>query len=173
MPARITHNEGTINGSKEHTYVEFILVGGGNTNHGGQVIKNFGRIKCKTIVNVMIGAGNIKGCPSSITWSASDNTKAQITSDYGFEYLKEDNNGTNNWHNDIVIAKGGEETLLIDNLTGEEVRYGDNKNKPGTCAIKILTTDYANAIVTGNPEVKTDGDYKILVWKQPGTIEAA
>ena len=44
MPARIIHNEGTINGSKEHVYVEYILVGGGNTNHGGQVIKNFGRI---------------------------------------------------------------------------------------------------------------------------------
>ena len=167
MPARITHNEGTINGSTEHAYVEFILVGGGNTNHGGQVIKNFARIKCKTIVNVMIGAGNIKGCPSKITWSASDNTKSQITSDYGFEYLKD-----SAWHNDTIIAKGGEETLLIDNLTGEEVRYGDNVNKPGTCAIKMLSTDYANAIVTGSPEIKTDGDYKILVWNQPGTIQA-
>ena len=167
MPARITQNEGTINGSKEHTYVEFILVGGGNTNHGGQVIKNYGRIKSKTIVNVMIGAGNIKGCPSKITWSASDNTKSQITSDYGFEYLKD-----SNWHNDTIIAKGGEETLVIDNLTGEEVRYGDNANKPGICAIKMLSTDYINTIVTGNPEVKTDGDYKILVWNQPGTIQA-
>ena len=167
MPARITHNEGTITGSKEHTFVEFILVGGGNTNHGGQVIKNYGRIKSKTIVKIMIGAGNIKGCPSSITWSASDNTKSQITSDYGFEYLKD-----SNWNNDKIIAKGGEETLVIDNLTGEEVRYGDNVNKPGTCAIKMLSTDYANAIVTGNPEVKTDGDYKILVWNQPGTIQA-
>ena len=89
MPARITHNEGTITGSKEHVYTEFILVGGGNLNHGGQVIKNFARIKCKTNVIISIGAGNIKGCPSSITWSASDNTKAQITSDYGFEYLKD------------------------------------------------------------------------------------
>ena len=71
MPVRIKRNEGTINGSTEHSFVEFILVGGGNTNHGGQVIKNFARIKCKTIVNVMIGAGNIKGCPSKITWSAS------------------------------------------------------------------------------------------------------
>lgn len=168
MPARITNNTGTINGSKEHAYVEFILVGGGNTNHGGQVIKNFARIKCKTITIISIGAGNIKGCPSSITWSASDNTKAQIISDYGFEYLKD-----NNWHNDKVIAKGGEETLVIDNLTGEEVRYGDNVNKPGTCAIKMLDTDYVNAISTGNPEVKTDGDYKILVWSQPGTLQVS
>jgi len=167
MPARITHNEGTINGSKEHTFVEFILVGGGNTNHGGQVIKNYGRIKSKTIVNIMIGAGNIKGCQSTITWSASDNTKTQITSDYGFEYLKD-----SIWHNDTIIAKGGEETLLIDNLTGEEVRYGDNVNRPGTCAIKMLATDYTNTLVTGNPEVKTDGDYKILIWSQPGTIQA-
>lgn len=166
MPARIVYNEGTINGSKEHTYVEFILVGGGNTNHGGQVVKNFARIKCKTIVKIMIGAGNIKGCPSSITWSA-DNTNSQITSDYGFEYLKD-----SNWHNDKVIAKGGEETLVIDNLTGEEVRYGDNVNRPGTCAIKLLATDYTNAIVTGNPTVNTDGDYKILVWNQAGTIQA-
>ena len=89
MPARITHNEGTITGSKEHVYTEFILVGGGNLNHGGQVIKNFARIKCKTITTISIGAGNIKGCPSSITWSASDNTKAQITSDYGFEHLRD------------------------------------------------------------------------------------
>ena len=37
-------------------------------------------------------------------------------------------------------------------------------NKPGTCAIKMLSTDYINSIVTGNSEVKTDGDYKILVW---------
>lgn len=166
MPARIVYNEGTINGSKEHTYVEFILVGGGNTNHGGQVVKNFARIKCKTIVKIMIGAGNIKGCPSSITWSA-DNTNSQIVSDYGFEYLKD-----SNWHNDKVIAKGGEETLVIDNLTGEEVRYGDNVNRPGTCAIKLLATDYTNAIVTGNPTVNTDGDYKILVWNQAGTIQA-
>ena len=165
MPARIIHNEGTINGSKEHVYVEYILVGGGNTNHGGQAIKNFGRIKCKTIVNIMIGAGNLRGCKSTITWKESDNTKAQIVSDYSFEYLKD-----SNWHNDKIVAKGGEETLLIDNLTGEEVRYGDNVNKPGTCAIKMLSTDYANAIVTGNPEVKTDGDYKILVWKQAGTL---
>ena len=56
------------------------------------------------------------------------------------------------------------------NLTGTETRYGDNVNKPGTCAIKMLGTDYTNAIVTGNPEVKTDGDYKILVWKQAGTL---
>jgi len=167
MPARIINNTGTINGSKEHTFVEFILVGGGNTNHGGQVIKNYGRIKSKTIVNIMIGAGNIKGCQSTITWSASDNTKTQITSDYGFEYLKD-----SIWHNDTIIAKGGEETLLIDNLTGEEVRYGDNVNRPGTCAIKMLATDYTNTLVTGNPEVKTDGDYKILVWNQPGTIQA-
>jgi len=167
MPARIINNTGTINGSKEHTFVEFILVGGGNTNHGGQVIKNYGRIKSKTIVNIMIGAGNIKGCQSTITWSASDNTDAQITSDYGFEYLKD-----SIWHNDTIIAKGGEETLLIDNLTGEEVRYGDNVNRPGTCAIKMLATDYTNTLVTGNPEVKTDGDYKILVWNQPGTIQA-
>jgi len=167
MPARISHNEGTINGSTEHSFIEFILVGGGNTNHGGQVIKNYGRIKSKTIVKIMIGAGNIKGCQSTITWSASDNTKSQITSDYGFEYLND-----NNWHNDTIIAKGGEETLVIDNLTGEEVRYGDNVNRPGTCAIKMLSTDYANAIVTGSPEIKTDGDYKILVWNQPGTIQA-
>jgi len=167
MPARISHNEGTINGSTEHSFIEFILVGGGNTNHGGQVIKNYGRIKSKTIVKIMIGAGNIKGCQSTITWSASDNTKSQITSDYGFEYLND-----NNWHNDTIIAKGGEETLLIDNLTGEEVRYGDNVNRPGTCAIKMLATDYTNTLVTGNPEVKTDGDYKILVWNQPGTIQA-
>ena len=165
MPARITHNEGTITGSKEHVYIEFILVGGGNLNHGGQVIKNLARIKCKTITTILIGAGNIKGCSSSIYWSASDNTKAQITSDYGFEHLR-----NNNWDNSKIIAKGGEETLVIDNLTGEEVRYGDNVNKPGTCAIKMLATDYANTIVTGNPEVKTDGDYKILVWKQAGTL---
>ena len=167
MSAVISNNTGTITGGLEHVYVEFILVGGGNTNHGGQVIKNFARIKCKTIVNVMIGAGNIKGCQSTITWSASDNTKSQITSDYGFEYLND-----NNWHNDTIIAKGGEETLVIDNLTGEEVRYGDNVNRPGTCAIKMLSTDYTNTIVTGNPEVKTDGDYKILIWSQPGTIQA-
>ena len=167
MPARISHNEGTINGSTEHSFIEFILVGGGNTNHGGQVIKNYGRIKSKIIVKIMIGAGNIKGCQSTITWSASDNTKSQITSDYGFEYLND-----NNWHNDTIIAKGGEETLVIDNLTGEEVRYGDNVNRPGTCAIKMLSTDYTNTIVTGNPEVKTDGDYKILIWSQPGTIQA-
>ena len=167
MPARIVHNTGTITGSKEHVYTEFILVGGGNLNHGGQVIKNFARIKCKTNVIISIGAGNIKGCPSSITWSASDNTKAQITSDYGFEYLKD-----GNWHNDKVIAKGGEESLVIDNLTGTETRYGDNVNRPGTCAIKMLATDYTNAIVTGNPTVNTDGDYKILVWNQAGTIQA-
>ena len=168
MPARITHNEGTINGSKEHAYVEFILVGGGNTNHGRQVIKNFGRIKCKTIVNILIGAGNIKGCPSSITWIASDNTDSKITSEYGFEYLKD-----SNWNNDKVIAKGGEESLVIDNLTGTDTRYGDNINKPGTCAIKMLSTDYTNTIVTGNPEVKTDGNYKILVWSQPGTLQVS
>ena len=168
MPARITHNEGTITGSKEHVYTEFILVGGGNLNHGGQVIKNFARIKCKTNVIISIGAGNIKGCPSSITWSASDNTKAQITSDYGFEHLRD-----NTWDNSYIIAKGGEETLLIDNLTGEEVRYGDNVNKPGTCAIKMLATDYTNVIVTGNPEVKTDGDYKIIIWSQPGTLQVS
>ena len=168
MPARITHNEGTITGSKEHVYTEFILVGGGNLNHGGQVIKNFARIKCKTNVIISIGAGNIKGCPSSITWSASDNTKAQITSDYGFEHLRD-----NTWDNSYIIAKGGEETLLIDNLTGEEVRYGDNVNKPGTCATKMLATDYTNVIVTGNPEVKTDGDYKIIIWSQPGTLQVS
>ena len=168
MPARITHNEGTITGSKEHVYTEFILVGGGNLNHGGQVIKNFARIKCKTNVIISIGAGNIKGCPSSITWSASDNTKAQITSDYGFEHLRD-----NTWDNSYIIAKGGQETLLIDNLTGEEVRYGDNVNKPGTCAIKMLATDYTNVIVTGNPEVKTDGDYKIIIWSQPGTMQVS
>ena len=168
MPARITHNEGTITGSKEHVYTEFILVGGGNLNHGGQVIKNFARIKCKTNVIISIGAGNIKGCPSSITWSASDNTKAQITSDYGFEHLRD-----NTWDNSYIIAKGGEETLLIDNLTGEEVRYGDNVNKPGTCAIKMLSTDYINSIITGNPEVKTDGDYKIIIWSQPGTLQVS
>ena len=168
MPARIVHNTGTITGSKEHVYTEFILVGGGNLNHGGQVIKNFARIKCKTNVIISIGAGNIKGCPSSITWSASDNTKAQITSDYGFEYLKD-----GNWHNDKIVAKGGEESLVIDNLTGEEVRYGDNKNKPGTCAIKMLSTDYINSIITGNPEVKTDGDYKIIIWSQPGTLQVS
>ena len=168
MPARIVHNTGTITGSKEHVYTEFILVGGCNLNHGGQVIKNFARIKCKTNVIISIGAGNIKGCPSSITWSASDNTKAQITSDYGFEHLRD-----NTWDNSYIIAKGGEETLLIDNLTGEEVRYGDNVNKPGTCAIKMLATDYTNVIVTGNPEVKTDGDYKIIIWSQPGTMQVS
>jgi len=168
MPARIVHNTGTITGSKEHVYTEFILVGGGNLNHGGQVIKNFARIKCKTITTISIGAGNIKGCPSSITWSASDNTNAQITSDYGFEHLRD-----NTWDNSYIIAKGGEETLLIDNLTGEEVRYGDNVNKPGTCAIKMLATDYTNVIVTGNPEVKTDGDYKIIIWSQPGTLQVS
>ena len=168
MPARITHNEGTITGSKEHVYTEFILVGGGNLNHGGQVIKNFARFKCKSITTISIGAGNIKGCPSSITWSASDNTKAQITSDYGFEHLRD-----NTWDNSYIIAKGGEETLLIDNLTGEEVRYGDNVNKPGTCAIKMLATEYTNVIVTGNPEVKTDGDYKIIIWSQPGTMQVS
>ena len=102
MPARITHNEGTITGSKEHVYTEFILVGGGNLNHGGQVIKNFARIKCKTIVNILIGAGNIKGCPSSITWKGSNTP--HLLSDYGFEYLKD-----GNWHNDKIVAKGGEE----------------------------------------------------------------
>ena len=168
MPARISNNTGTITGGLEHVYVEFILVGGGNTNHGGQVIKNFGRIKCKTIVNILIGAGNIKGCPSSITWIASDNTDSKITSEYGFEYLKD-----SNWNNDKVIAKGGEETLVIDNLTGEEVRYGNNVNKPGTCAIKMLATDYVNAIPTGNSEVKTDGDYKIIIWSQPGTLQVS
>lgn len=169
MPSRITNNTGTINGSKEHTYVEFILVGGGNTNHGGQVIKNFGRIKCKTITIISIGAGNIKGCPSKITWSASDNTDAQITSDYGFEYLKD-----NTWDNSKIIAKGGEETLVIDNLTGEEVRYGDNVNKPGTCAIKMLTTEYNN-VVGGNlcSEVKTDGDYTILIWNQSSKFQVS
>ena len=166
MPARITHNEGTITGSKEHVYTEFILVGGGNLNHGGQVIKNFARIKCKTNVIISIGAGNIKGCPSSITWKGSNTP--HILSDYGFEYLKD-----SIWHNDKVIAKGGEETLVIDNLTGEEVRYGDNVNKPGTCAIKMLETDYTNIIVTGNPEVKTDGDYKIIIWSQPGTLQVS
>ena len=167
MPVGTLKNTGTITGSKEHVYVDFILVGRGNSFYGGQVVRNYARIKSKTIVKISIGAGNIKGCPSSITWSASDNTKAQITSDYGFEYLKD-----SIWHNDIIIAKGGEETLVIDNLTGEEVRYGDNVNKPGTCAIKMLSTDYTNTIVTGNPEVKTDGDYKILIWSQPGTIQA-
>ena len=167
MPVGTLKNTGTITGSKEHVYVDFILVGGGNSFYGGQVVRNYARIKSKTIVKISIGAGNIKGCPSSITWSASDNTKSQITSDYGFEYLKD-----SIWHNDTIIAKGGEETLVIDNLTGEEVRYGDNVNKPGTCAIKMLSTDYTNTIVTGNPEVKTDGDYKILVWNQPGTIQA-
>ena len=166
MPARITHNEGTITGSKEHVYTEFILVGGGNLNHGGQVIKNFARIKCKTIVNILIGAGNIKGCPSSITWKGSNTL--HLLSDYGFEYLKD-----GNWHNDKIVAKGGEESLVIDNLTGTETRYGDNVNKPGTCAIKMLETDYTNIIVTGNPEVKTDGDYKILIWSQPGTIKVS
>jgi hypothetical protein len=168
MPSRIIKNTGTIMNSKEHVYTEFILVGGGNLNHGGQVIKNFARIKCKTITTISIGAGNIKGCPSSITWSASDNTKAQITSDYGFEHLRD-----NTWDNSNIIAKGGEETLLIDNLTGEEVRYGDNVNKPGTCAIKMLATDYTNVIITGNPEVKTDGDYKIIIWSQPGTMQVS
>ena len=110
----------------------------------------------------------IRDSPSSITWSASDNTKAQITSDYGFEHLRD-----NTWDNSYIIAKGGEETLLIDNLTGEEVRYGDNVNKPGTCAIKMLATDYTNVIVTGNPEVKTDGDYKIIIWSQPGTMQVS
>ena len=167
MPVGTLKNTGTITGSKEHVYVDFILVGGGNSFYGGQVVRNYARIKSKTIVKISIGAGNIKGCPSSITWSASDNTKAQITSDYGFEHLRD-----NTWDNSNIIAKGGEETLLIDNLTGEEVRYGDNVNKPGTCAIKMLSTDYTNTIVTGNPEVKTDGDYKILVWNQPGTIQA-
>ena len=38
MPARIKRNEGTINGSIEHSFVEFILVGGGNTNHGGHCL---------------------------------------------------------------------------------------------------------------------------------------
>lgn len=169
MPATITHNEGTITGGKDHVYCEFILVGGGNTNHGGQVIKNFARIKCKTIVKIMIGAGNIKGCKSTITWSASDNTKSQITSDYGFEYLKD-----SLWHDDTITAKGGEETLLIDNLTGEEVRYGDNVNKPGTCAIKMLTTEYNN-VVGGNlcSEVKTDGDYTILIWNQSSKFQVS
>ena len=37
----------------------------------------------------------------------------------------------------------------------------------------MLSTDYTNAIVTGNSEVKTDGDYKILVWKQPGTLQVS
>ena len=46
MPSGIIKNTGTITGGLEHVYVEFILVGGGNTNHGGQVIKNFARIKC-------------------------------------------------------------------------------------------------------------------------------
>lgn len=168
MPVGILKNTGTITGSKEHTYVEFILVGGGNSFYGGQVVRNYGRIKCKTIVKISIGAGNIKGCPSSITWSASDNTDTQITSDYGFEYLKD-----SNWHNDKIVAKGGEESLVIDNLTGTETRYGDNVNRPGTCAIKMLSTDYENAIVTGNPTINTDGDYKILVWSQPGTLQVS
>ena len=34
----------------------------------------------------------------------------------------------------------------------------------------MLATDYTNTIITGNPEVKTDGDYKILVWNQAGTM---
>jgi len=142
MPLGTLKNTGTITGSKEHVYVDFILVGGGNSFYGGQVVRNYGRIKCKTIVKISIGAGNIKGCPSSITWSASDNTDAQITSDYGFEYLKD-----GNWHNDKIVAKGGEESLVIDNITGTETRYGDNNNRPGICAIKISTKDYENAIV--------------------------
>ena len=66
---------------------------------------------------IMIGAGNIKGCHSKITWSASDNTKSQITSDYGFEHLR-----NNIWDNSSIIAKGGEETLVID-------RDKDSKNE--------------------------------------------
>lgn len=168
MPLGTLKNTGTITGSKEHVYVDFILVGGGNSFYGGQVVRNYGRIKCKTIVKISIGAGNIKGCPSSITWSAGDNTDAQITSDYGFEYLKD-----GNWHNDKIVAKGGEESLVIDNITGTETRYGDNNNRPGICAIKISTKDYENAIVTGNPTINTDEDYKILVWNQPGTLQVS
>ena len=37
----------------------------------------------------------------------------------------------------------------------------------------MLSTDYINSIVTGNPEVKTDGDYKILVWSQAGTLQVS
>jgi hypothetical protein len=166
MPARITHNEGTINGSKEHTYIEFILVGGGNTFCGGQTVRNFGRIKSKTRVKILVGAGSLKGCKSSITWESTNNQF--ITSDYGFEYLKD-----SDWHNDIVIAKGGEESLVRDSFWVGQV-HGDNKNKPGCCAIKMLTIDYNSATnIKGSPEVNTDGDYTILVWKQSGTIEAA
>ena len=42
--------------------------------------------------------------------------KLKLTSDYGFEYLKD-----NTWHNDKIVAKGGEETLVIDNLTGKKL----------------------------------------------------
>ena len=52
-------------------------------------------------------------------------------------------------HNDKVIAKG-RRIIVIDNLTGR-TRYGDNVNKT-LIAIKMLATDYTNAIVTG--EVK-------------------
>ena len=52
----------------------------------------------------------------------------------------------------------------------KKLRYGDNVN--GTCAIKMLATDYENAIVTGNATINTDGDYKILIWSQ-GTLQVS
>ena len=37
----------------------------------------------------------------------------------------------------------------------------------------MLSTDYINSIITGNSEVKTDGDYKIIIWKQAGTLQVS
>tara|TARA_B100001094_G_scaffold331087_1_gene398311 strand:+ start:1092 stop:1598 length:507 start_codon:yes stop_codon:yes gene_type:complete len=168
MPIGTLTNTGTINGSKEHTYIQFILVGGGNKNFGGQVIKKNARVKSHTKLTISIGAGNNEGCESSIKWESTDNTDAQITSEFGFETLED-----NNWIRQNIIAIGGEENYLPDSITGEEVIYGDNKNAPGTCAVKILSEDCDRAIIQGNPTITVDGDHKVLVWKQPGTIQVA
>ena len=44
-----------------------------------------------------------------------------------------------------------------------------------SCMIKtaVIPTDYINSIITGNSEVKTDGDYKIIIWSQPGTLQVS
>lgn len=166
MPVGTIKNTGTINGLKEHVYIQFILVGGGNKNFGGQVIKRNARIKSHTKLVISIGAGNDNGCESSIKWSSTNNPF--ITSDYGLEILED-----NNWVRQNIIAIGGEENYLPDSITGEEVIYGDNKNAPGCCAIKILSEDCDKAVTQGNPTITTDGDHKVLVWNQPGTIQVA
>ena len=166
MPVGAIKNTGTINGGLEHAYIEFILVGGGNKNFGGQVIKKSARIKCKTKLIISIGAGTEKGCKSSIIWKSTENDT--MTSEYGLEILE-----NNDWVRQDVFAKGGEQNYLSDSMTGEEVIYGDNKHAPGTCTIKILTEDCDRAIIQGNPTTTVVGDHKVLVWNQPGTIQVA